>query len=66
MLTGLLIGAAFGLACASPPPPPPPPVALPTVEVIHEDDPRWDCHTMGNRTCGLGHYHPDGTGPHDD
>lgn len=19
---------------------------------ITEDDPRWDCHTMGNRTCG--------------
>lgn len=20
--------------------------------VIEEDDPRWDCHTMGNRICG--------------
>lgn len=20
--------------------------------VITEDDPRWDCHTMGNRVCG--------------
>lgn len=19
---------------------------------ITEDDPRWDCHTMGNRVCG--------------
>lgn len=19
---------------------------------IEEDDPRWDCHTMGNRICG--------------
>ena len=22
------------------------------VEVIQEDDPRWDCHTMGNHICG--------------
>jgi LPXTG-motif cell wall-anchored protein len=21
-------------------------------EVIHEDDPRWDCATMGNKICG--------------
>lgn len=21
--------------------------------VIHEDDPRWDCRTMGNRECGV-------------
>lgn len=21
---------------------------------IEEDDPRWDCRTMGNRTCGEG------------
>jgi hypothetical protein len=21
---------------------------------IEEDDPRWDCHTMGNRICGDG------------
>jgi hypothetical protein len=19
---------------------------------LHEDDPGWDCHTMGNRVCG--------------
>lgn len=25
---------------------------LPTGEVIQEDDPRWDCATMGNMTCG--------------
>lgn len=23
-------------------------------EYIEEDDPRWDCRTMGNRTCGEG------------
>jgi hypothetical protein len=22
--------------------------------VIYEDDPRWDCRTMGNRECGVG------------
>lgn len=22
-------------------------------DAIHEDDPRWDCRTMGNRTCGV-------------
>jgi hypothetical protein len=34
---------------------PPPPTHGKQVEVIHEDDPRWDCHTMGNRVCGKGH-----------
>ena len=24
----------------------------PGVEQITEDDPRWDCETMGNRICG--------------
>lgn len=36
--------------------------------VITEDDPRWDCRTMGNRVCGpangqgviAGQYGPDG------
>lgn len=26
----------------------------PVVEVIHEDDVRWDCLTMGNLVCGPG------------
>lgn len=26
--------------------------------VIHEDDPRWDCATMGNRICGPGALRP--------
>lgn len=25
----------------------------PSPEVITEDDPRWDCREMGNRTCGV-------------
>lgn len=28
------------------------PPAPPADEVIYEDDPRWDCTTMGNRICG--------------
>ncbi|HEV2122950.1 MAG TPA: hypothetical protein VGW38_09265 [Chloroflexota bacterium] len=27
---------------------------------IMEDDPRWDCRTMGNLTCGPGAPHPAG------
>lgn len=31
----------------------PTPTTVPTTTtVIHEDDPRWDCATMGNRVCG--------------
>lgn len=36
-------------------PPPAPEEATPTLapdEVIYEDDPRWDCTTMGNMICG--------------
>lgn len=29
-----------------------PPVVIDNDGVIYEDDPRWDCRTMGNRTCG--------------
>lgn len=28
-----------------------------TTTVIMEDDPRWDCETMGNRICGPVHLH---------
>lgn len=34
------------------PAPEPEPTPEPGDDVIHEDDPRWDCATMGNRTCG--------------
>ena len=27
----------------------------PVTQVLQEDDPGWDCHTMGNRICGPGH-----------
>jgi hypothetical protein len=23
------------------------------IELLVEDDPDWDCHTMGNKVCGL-------------
>jgi len=37
------------------PTPAPVPAAEPTTEpeVVQEDDPRWDCRSMGNRTCGV-------------
>lgn len=28
-------------------------------DIIHEDDPRWDCRTMGNMICGPGATYPD-------
>lgn len=31
---------------------PDPPRARPAVVRCAEDDPCWDCHTMGNRRCG--------------
>jgi hypothetical protein len=39
-----IVGTAlvFGTACT--------PNAI--VEKIQEDDPRWDCETMGNKICG--------------
>ena len=27
--------------------------ARPVAPKINEDDPRWDCRTMGNRQCGV-------------
>lgn len=41
---GLLLGAGTGVAIADA-------AASPTVQ---EDDPAWDCVTMGNRICGPG------------
>lgn len=32
--------------------PEPEPAPALTPEPIHEDDPGWDCHTMGNKVCG--------------
>lgn len=29
------------------------PEELPLTGVIEEDDPRWDCRTMGNMVCGV-------------
>lgn len=29
------------------------PDAYDTPEIIYEDDPRWDCRTMGNQSCGV-------------
>jgi hypothetical protein len=45
------VAAALGImACAAPAPEAP--KAAPVANVIQEDEPGWDCWTMGNRTCG--------------
>ena len=49
MIRNLLAGGLFALlalttACSSSTPKPP--------AALQEDDPGWDCHTMGNRICG--------------
>ena len=31
----------------------PPKDVVPELYVEYEDDPNWDCHTMGNKVCGL-------------
>lgn len=49
--TALLLIASFEIAELLVPP------AVERVEprVVEEDDPGWDCRTMGNRDCGGGH-----------
>lgn len=54
---GLALGMPLGLAIASPKDHSTAPSAMttPTTTVqttIAEDDPAWDCRTMGNRVCG--------------
>lgn len=51
-VAGIALGAYAGTTDG-----PVKPVNTPTVTVtasptIHEDDPGWDCETMGNRVCG--------------
>lgn len=40
------------IACTVAPTPVPVPAPSPTT-VIQEDDPNWDCRTMGNQICGV-------------
>lgn len=51
-LIGLFVGVALMLVLA----PAPAPVRLDLGTVpsatVQEDDPGWDCRTMGNRVCG--------------
>lgn len=50
-LIGLFVGVALMIVLA----PAPEPVRLdlgPAPVVLQEDDPGWDCRTMGNRVCG--------------
>jgi hypothetical protein len=45
VLSGLLVALKVILAAAVA-------AAIVTAEPIQEDDPAWNCHTMGNRVCG--------------
>lgn len=47
----LLLAAILILTASKPTKSQPTPVPMPTAP-IQEDDPRWDCRTMGNRICG--------------
>ena len=44
---GLSLIALMGSANAAPPP-----ATAPSLAQVAEDDPAWDCLTMGNRMCG--------------
>jgi hypothetical protein len=46
-ITAAVIWAGFSIIGAAGAPSTPP-----TPAVVQEDDPGWDCHTMGNRICG--------------
>jgi len=62
VMVGLFVGVAIMLLLAPASEPLPgmaPPAQVITqdetsVDVPQEDDPRWDCRTMGNRVCGSG------------
>lgn len=47
-MIAFLVGLALGLGFSAPAPAP----VHHGGTRITEDDPRWDCHTMGNRVCG--------------
>ncbi|WP_051790997.1 hypothetical protein [Amycolatopsis jejuensis] len=46
-----MAAAVLGLAGCKPEPGTPHPAPSPSVQ-CEEDEPCWDCHTMGNRQCG--------------
>jgi len=49
---GALLGGIAGFALCAAGQDTPQPARTPGAVVISEDDPRWDCQTMGNRQCG--------------
>lgn len=50
LMIGLFVGSA-GMMLLAPDPAPLPGIA-PGSFTVQEDDPGWDCRTMGNRMCG--------------
>lgn len=50
LAVGLLLGSGLMLLLA--PSVEPVPGVAPAVVQLQEDDPGWDCRTMGNRMCG--------------
>lgn len=56
VLTGVL--ALGSMACARATAQPAPSASPTPQERITEDDPRWDCRTMGNKICGPGAKKP--------
>ena len=46
LTVGVLISAAIGVPLAGPT------IAISHATAIQEDDPGWDCRTMGDRICG--------------
>lgn len=51
----IVAAVAFGAGARfAEPAPASPRVAPATTIPLQEDDPGWDCHTMGNRVCGPG------------
>lgn len=52
---GVVVGAAAWIVLAPfPPKDAPSQPANPPVQTIEEDEPGWDCQTMGNHICGPG------------
>lgn len=51
---GLTVGTLAAVDITGPATPHPVSHPVTRSATITEDDPRWDCHTMGNRVCGTG------------
>lgn len=55
VIAAAVVIAGFGIDTSIPPvidPGPAPATVAAKATECHEDEPCWDCHTMGNRICG--------------